>query len=1074
MPWMGQATYSQGAEIVVDVALTAVHMGHFVFSGCPLMQVDEVPTQECFDKYKLTFVEDFVYGANADPNFPERVYVSPINVPTIEGYVTDTTSSTAVMNLSFRMTLPPDLIGDHVLLQWYYLTANSCYHEGYLEYDWPDGWATPASSRCDDVSSDGDGTPEQFWNCAEVQILPGDAIGVDAPAATATSIEVPAPAPTVDTPAPIATATEVDITPASVPSQGEGDYPPFNGGVGSHGKTIVGYYASWQWYDRSNKASPEAMDFTKLQRVNFAFFQTDTQGAIWGTDSWADPIVLFGPYNWNPTEESKEYCSWDGPGTKNCNNHEYEKGLIHLAHAAGAEVYPSLGGWTLSDAFPAMAADATARATFAQNCVNLIMEYNFDGIDIDWEYPGYVDHSGTPQDTDNFRLLLDDVRASLDSLGSQTGRFYGLTAALPCGPSNIANMDIAHVAKTLTQLNLMTYDFHGSFSETTGTNAPLYDQGWGEEDFDVHNCVKNWIKGGATRDKINIGLPFYGRSFATATGLNEPHTGADQTHWLIDDGTPQYFNIITQLPSMTSVWDEKTFTPYAYFADGGIISYDNENAICAKVQYVQEHELAGFIIWELSGDVMDDLSTPLLDITNKKLNNPDLSCGEPGILPEDGGELPKTPASSPIASYESSVPVQPSTSTANQSAPSSEASDSGQLPTMPDTSAVGEPASSIEASAVGRPSNVFACGSDKITSNIANAKSLDISFWYELHCDSIVPESNCLKEVKSSMLTSIANELQCTSSSHLLRRGLSSDQFAASKEYVRAIESANKDVPQDVSCSVMIDPLDLSTNCFSVIGRLTAKFDVETPDEVLNEVRDEILSSIRINMALGVYESAKIKKVIYGDLVKSNIYLPNYTNSVMASQARSGGGSKSTMIMAVLFSMFVIVLLGVLLFVFRKRRGPQTKLSAEVHIGDIDATESVDANRTWSQALEKYEFNHNNLVDDSVKLSDHDVIHNESALRAESIQHIESEQKTNMNLKRFMRQNTDPTNAADEINNDDDDDGMSGITGAVCVPEGNDNINDNDVALEREVHLMTTSERSPSAKTPTCVLKKAS
>jgi chitinase len=54
--------------------------------------------------------------------------------------------------------------------------------------------------------------------------------------------------------------------------------------------------------------------------------------------------------------------------------------LIHLVHAAGAEIYPSIGGWTLSDAFPAMAASATARATFAENCVKLISDYGFDGM----------------------------------------------------------------------------------------------------------------------------------------------------------------------------------------------------------------------------------------------------------------------------------------------------------------------------------------------------------------------------------------------------------------------------------------------------------------------------------------------------------------------------------------------------------------------------------------------------------------------------------------------------------------------------------------------------------------------
>ena len=98
-----------------------------------------------------------------------------------------------------------------------------------------------------------------------------------------------------------------------------------------------------------------------------------------------DPNLLFGPYNWNPPSGSKEYCSWDGPNNKVCNHHQYDRGLISLVHNAGAEIYPSLGGWTLSDPFPAMSASAPARSRFAENCVDLIKEYGFDGIDIDWE-----------------------------------------------------------------------------------------------------------------------------------------------------------------------------------------------------------------------------------------------------------------------------------------------------------------------------------------------------------------------------------------------------------------------------------------------------------------------------------------------------------------------------------------------------------------------------------------------------------------------------------------------------------------------------------------------------------------
>ena len=158
-------------------------------------------------------------------------------------------------------------------------------------------------------------------------------------------------------------------------------------------------------------------------------------------------------------------------------------------------------------------------------------EYSFF---VDWEYPGYEPHSGTEDDTVNFNLLLDDVRAALDELEAKTGKYYGLTAALPCGPSIIDNQDIAHVSSVLTELNLMTYDFHGSWNDKTGVNAPLYDQN-DSPDFSVHGmfyfkftficwlmisvsnlcfnhtiaslgCVANWLAGGATKSKINIGF----------------------------------------------------------------------------------------------------------------------------------------------------------------------------------------------------------------------------------------------------------------------------------------------------------------------------------------------------------------------------------------------------------------------------------------------------------------------------------------------------------------------------------------------------------------------------------------
>ncbi|KAL7548690.1 hypothetical protein ACHAWF_011963 [Thalassiosira exigua] len=411
----------------------------------------------------------------------------------------------------------------------------------------------------------------------------------------------------------------------------------------AHGKTIIAYYASWQWYDRSHLAKPTNLDHSKVTRYNFAFFQINEQGAIWGTDPWADAIVLYGEYDWNHAPGAPgAKCHWGSPADPPaCAGHKPGTGLIDVAHAAGVEVYPSIGGWTLSDPFSKLAEDPAARQVFADNCVKLIEEYDFDGIDIDWEYPGYADHSGRlPEDTTNYSLFLQAIRDALDELGARTGRFYGLTAALPCGPDLIKNIQIDVVKDIMTEFNLMTYDFHGSWNPTTGSNAPVFDMD-GSPEFSLDSCVKNWMDGGARPSQINIGLPFYGRSFAGMglTAFGQTHSGkSDFVTWTEDEGSPQYFNIHTKLSSWTSVRDEQTMTQILY-GEVGLVSFDDEQAICDKAAYAVDNAMNGFIIWEISGDVLPDLSTPLLDATNDKINNPSLDCTTyaTGTVPVTGG-----------------------------------------------------------------------------------------------------------------------------------------------------------------------------------------------------------------------------------------------------------------------------------------------------------------------------------------------------------------------------------------------------------------------------------------------------
>ena len=86
-----------------------------MFSACPLTMVNEIPTQECFDRHQLMFVEDLLHGANRDPKYPERAYIAPVNDP---NYTPDYSASKSIMDYSFKMRLPPNLHGDLVLIQW--------------------------------------------------------------------------------------------------------------------------------------------------------------------------------------------------------------------------------------------------------------------------------------------------------------------------------------------------------------------------------------------------------------------------------------------------------------------------------------------------------------------------------------------------------------------------------------------------------------------------------------------------------------------------------------------------------------------------------------------------------------------------------------------------------------------------------------------------------------------------------------------------------------------------------------------------------------------------------------------
>lgn len=117
-PWTSQETYIEGEVIVVEHTYTAHHYGHMEVSACAM---GNDSSQDCFDDAanRLTFVSDELYGMPKDDNYPERGYLKRRGIG--DPY-----------KMYFK--LPDGVSGDQVLLQYHYITANSCLPPGYREY----------------------------------------------------------------------------------------------------------------------------------------------------------------------------------------------------------------------------------------------------------------------------------------------------------------------------------------------------------------------------------------------------------------------------------------------------------------------------------------------------------------------------------------------------------------------------------------------------------------------------------------------------------------------------------------------------------------------------------------------------------------------------------------------------------------------------------------------------------------------------------------------------------------------------------------------------------------------------
>ncbi len=264
-------------------------------------------------------------------------------------------------------------------------------------------------------------------------------------------------------------------------------------------------------------------------------------------------------------------------------------------------VLVSVGGWLGSGNFSDVALNAQSRSVFIDSAIEILKNYDLDGIDVDWEYPGLVGAGNhfRREDKQNFTLLLKDLRERVTQQSQAIHRRLFLTIAAGASDEYIANTEMARVAQYVDTVNLMTYDYYEPGSDpTTGNHAPLFTDPADPQKESADNTVKAFEAAGVPAGKIVLGVPFYGHMWAQVPSVNH---GLFQPGKSIPNSDAGY-NAITSTMlghGFTRYWDATSKVPYLFNDEKRIfVSYEDPESLNAKCEYVRTHNLAGIMFWQ--------------------------------------------------------------------------------------------------------------------------------------------------------------------------------------------------------------------------------------------------------------------------------------------------------------------------------------------------------------------------------------------------------------------------------------------------------------------------------------------
>ncbi|CAF4869454.1 unnamed protein product [Rotaria sp. Silwood1] len=387
----------------------------------------------------------------------------------------------------------------------------------------------------------------------------------------------------------------------------------------------VCYFANWaaKRYDNISRLTPEDIDPFLCTHINFAFAKVLES-------------LIIAPY------EEDDLKGW----TANSKG-MYERVLKLKEANPDLRVLLSVGGWThASRGFNEISKSAANIKRFVKNSVKFLRDNKFDGLDLDWEYPGAKDQGAEPHSKTGYTKLVKKLSRVFKREAERTGQEkLLLTCATAAARHRIeAGYEVEEVCKYFDFVSVMTYDYHGSWDGKTGHNSPLYGMRNERKKFrewNINSSMHVWVELGCPKEKLNIGLSAYGRAFSLfgETGMShgKPETkkkssigmkasAAEAGRYTREAGVLAYYEIcelIQNNPNNRVFWHRQMSVPYVS-SKSLWIGFDNIRSVTLKMQFLKEHRYGGVIIWSLdlddkTGEVCHEGPFPIFNAAKREL-----------------------------------------------------------------------------------------------------------------------------------------------------------------------------------------------------------------------------------------------------------------------------------------------------------------------------------------------------------------------------------------------------------------------------------------------------------------------